>query len=402
MSAIRREHVRSGAWRGHTGRRSATSSTSASAAATSAPRWRTTHCAPTAGATLEFRFVSNVDGADLVRGVVRPRSRGDAVRRLVEDLHDARDAHERAFGAPLVRRRARGDERGRAALRRGIDERGRKCGVRDRYREHVRVLGLGRRAVLDVVGDRPVADGRDRARALRGAARRRARDGRALPDRAVRREPAGDRWGCSSCWYRDFLDAQTHAVVPYAQPLGKLPSYLQQLEMESNGKSVRHRRRAGAVPTGAIVWGTAGTNGQHAYFQLLHQGNDARPDRLHRLRARAARARSRRHQRLLVANLLAQAEALAFGTGDPEPVAPYRIMPGNRPSTVLLADQLDAPTLGALVAAYEHKVLTLGTLWGSTRSISGASSSARSSRPASPRSSRAATPRRNTTARRAR
>ena len=120
----------------------------------------------------------------------RHRSRGDLVHRLVEDVHDARDAHERALGPPVDRRRA-GRRRGREALRRGVDERRRGRGVRDRHREHVRVLGLGRRSLLDVVGDRAVADGRDRTRSLRRPARGRARDGRALPHRAVVRERAG-------------------------------------------------------------------------------------------------------------------------------------------------------------------------------------------------------------------
>jgi len=169
--------------------------------------------------------------------------------------------------------------------------------------------------------------------------------------------------GVIGCWYRDFLDAQTQAVVPYANALVKLPSYLQQLEMESNGKSVQLGGEAVDAPTGAIVWGTAGTNGQHAYFQLLHQGTALvpidfigfdRPQPDHKLGDQ---------QDLLVANLFAQAEGLAFGTDDPE-LPPYRVMPGNRPSSTLMASQLTPFALGSLVAAYEHKVMTLGTIWG--------------------------------------
>jgi glucose-6-phosphate isomerase len=169
--------------------------------------------------------------------------------------------------------------------------------------------------------------------------------------------------GLLTLWYRDFLDAQTHAVVPYAQVLGKLPSYLQQLEMESNGKSVDTTGAPMPVPTGEIVWGTAGTNGQHAYFQLLHQGNALVPIDFVGFAHGQPGLELPGHQRLLVCNLLAQAEALAFGTG-PEPVEPYRFMPGNRPSSVFLAERLEPATLGALVAAYEHKVLTLGAIWG--------------------------------------
>ena len=175
-----------------------------------------------------------------------------------------------------------------------------------------------------------------------------------------------------ACWYRDFLDAQTHAVVPYAQALEKLPSYLQQLEMESNGKSVQLDGSPVDAPTGAIVWGTAGTNGQHAYFQLLHQGTTLVPiDFIGFVHAQPDHELGR-HQDLLVANVLAQSEALAFGKTAAEVAAegvaaelvPHRTFPGNRPSSVLLADQLTPHALGALIAAYEHKVLTLGVLWG--------------------------------------
>jgi glucose-6-phosphate isomerase len=164
-------------------------------------------------------------------------------------------------------------------------------------------------------------------------------------------------------WYRDYLDAQTHAVVPYAQALGKLPSYLQQLEMESNGKSVHADGTPVSEATGEIVWGTPGTNGQHAYFQLLHQGTTLVPIDFIGFDHAQPGDELGNHQDLLVANLLAQAEALAFGTDDPK-LPPWRVMPGNRPSTVFFTSQCTPFALGALVAMYEHKVFTLGTLWG--------------------------------------
>jgi glucose-6-phosphate isomerase len=169
--------------------------------------------------------------------------------------------------------------------------------------------------------------------------------------------------GLLGCWYRDFLGAQSQAVVPYAQALVKLPSYLQQLEMESNGKSVRVDGSAVEAPTGEIVWGTAGTNGQHAYFQLLHQGTTLVPVDFIGFELPQPGIDVGEQQDLLVANLFAQAEALAFGTDDPS-LPPYRVMPGNRPSSVFMAAQLTPFALGALVAAYEHKVMTLGTIWG--------------------------------------
>ena len=169
--------------------------------------------------------------------------------------------------------------------------------------------------------------------------------------------------GVLGCWYRDFLDAQTQAVVPYAQALVKLPSYLQQLEMESNGKSVRTDGSPVDAPTGEIVWGTVGTNGQHAYFQLLHQGTTLVPIDLIGFDHPQPGHALGDQQDLLVANLIAQAEALAFGTDDPA-LPPYRVMPGNRPSSALISSQLTPFALGALIAAYEHKVMTLGTIWG--------------------------------------
>jgi glucose-6-phosphate isomerase len=169
--------------------------------------------------------------------------------------------------------------------------------------------------------------------------------------------------GVLGCWYRDFLDAQTQAVVPYSHAMVKLPSYLQQLEMESNGKSVRADGSTVDAPSGEIVWGTVGTNGQHAYFQLLHQGTTTVPIDFIGFDHPQPGLELGDQQQLLVANMLAQAEALAFGTDDPS-LPNYRVMPGNRPSSVLMASQLTPFALGALVAAYEHKVMTLGTIWG--------------------------------------
>ncbi|MCU1426732.1 MAG: glucose-6-phosphate isomerase, partial [Actinomycetia bacterium] len=176
--------------------------------------------------------------------------------------------------------------------------------------------------------------------------------------------------GLLECWYTNFFAAQSQAIVPYAQALEQFPAYLQQLEMESNGKSVDRFGAPVSVDTGQIVWGTPGTNGQHAYFQLLHQGTRLVPCDLIGFVEPVYDEGD--HQDLLMANLFAQAEALAFGKTAAEVAAegvdpalvPHRTFPGNRPSNVLLADALTPATLGALVAAYEHKVFTLGTIWG--------------------------------------
>jgi glucose-6-phosphate isomerase len=177
--------------------------------------------------------------------------------------------------------------------------------------------------------------------------------------------------GLLECWYTNFFGAPSQAVVPYAHALAQFPAYLQQLEMESNGKSVDRSGARVDHDTGQIVWGSPGTNAQHAYFQLLHQGTHLVPCDLIGF-VRPGFEDGAHHQDLLIANLLAQAEALAFGRTrsevEAEGVAPalvaHRTFPGNRPTNLLLADALTPHTLGALVAAYEHKVFTLGTIWG--------------------------------------
>jgi glucose-6-phosphate isomerase len=171
-------------------------------------------------------------------------------------------------------------------------------------------------------------------------------------------------------WYGTFLGADTHAVVPYSRRLEKLPAYLQQLDMESLGKSVDEDGNPVEVQTGAVVWGTPGTNGQHAYFQLLHQGTKLVPVDLVGV-ARPDEGDDGRHD-LLMANLFAQAEALAFGRSAEEALAdgvpteqvPHRTFPGNRPSTTILATELTPRVLGQLVALYEHKVLVQAAIWG--------------------------------------
>jgi glucose-6-phosphate isomerase len=160
-------------------------------------------------------------------------------------------------------------------------------------------------------------------------------------------------------WYDDFLDAETTAVLPYSQSLARLPAYLQQLDMESNGKSVDLAGRAVDYPTGPVVWGAPGTNGQHAFFQLLHQGTRLVPCDFIGFCQPLDEVGD--HHALLAANLFAQTEALAFGQTAPDPA---RSFAGNRPSNTILADRLTPATLGALVALYEHKVFVQGTIWG--------------------------------------
>ncbi|HQR44419.1 MAG TPA: glucose-6-phosphate isomerase [Thermoanaerobaculia bacterium] len=176
--------------------------------------------------------------------------------------------------------------------------------------------------------------------------------------------------GLLAVWYNDFFGAQTVAVLPYENYLKRFPAYLQQLTMESNGKHVGLDGRRVACDTGPIYWGEPGTNGQHSFYQLIHQGTRVIPcDFLAFARALTPLGR---HHDILVANVFAQAEALAFGKtpeqvkaeGTPDALVPHRVFEGNRPSNVLLADRLDPATLGRLVALYEHNVFTQGAIWG--------------------------------------
>ena len=171
--------------------------------------------------------------------------------------------------------------------------------------------------------------------------------------------------GLLAVWYRNFWGLQTRAVLPYAHRLRLLPAYLQQLQMESNGKRVNVSGQAVDCETGPIVWGAAGTGGQHSFHQLLHQGTTivpadfivfARPDA-----DTAALPEAGRQHQSLVANCFAQASALAFGAASGDP---HRELPGNRPSTVIMAPELTPSVLGQLVALYEHEVLVQGALWG--------------------------------------
>ncbi len=175
--------------------------------------------------------------------------------------------------------------------------------------------------------------------------------------------------GLLGIWYTDFFGAQSHAVLPYDQYLRRFPAYLQQLDMESNGKRVQRDGHPVEVDTGPIVWGEPGTNGQHAFFQLLHQGTRLVPCDFIAF-SRSCNERGE-HQELLLANVLAQTEALAFGKTAEEvasegvvpELVPHRSFPGDRPSTVLLGEQLTPFSLGALIALYEHKVFTQGVVW---------------------------------------
>ncbi|HLY34565.1 MAG TPA: glucose-6-phosphate isomerase [Jatrophihabitantaceae bacterium] len=192
-------------------------------------------------------------------------------------------------------------------------------------------------------------------------------------DEHFRNTPFGENLpvlhGLLTLWYVNFFGAQTHAVLPYDQYLKRFPAYLQQLTMESNGKHVTLEGQAVDYSTGPVFWGEPGTNGQHSFYQLIHQGTEVIPcdfiGFLHSLNPIGG------HHDLLTANVFAQTEALAFGKtaddvraeGTPEWLVPHRVFEGNRPSNTMLLERLTPHALGALVALYEHSVFVQGTVW---------------------------------------
>jgi len=215
--------------------------------------------------------------------------------------------------------------------------------------------------------------------------------------------------GLLAVWYGDFFGAQTFGVMPYEQYMKRFPAYLQQLTMESNGKHVTLDGTAVDYQTGGVYWGEPGTNGQHSFYQLIHQGTKLIP--LDLIGFGKPLNPLGDHHDVLMSNVFAQAEALAFGKteaevraeGTPPAIAPHRVMEGNRPTNVILAEKLTPRTLGTLVALYEHSVFTQGVIWGidsfdqwgverarSSRSESSPSSRARPSRsfPTMPRPTR--------------
>jgi glucose-6-phosphate isomerase len=175
--------------------------------------------------------------------------------------------------------------------------------------------------------------------------------------------------GLLTLWYADFFGAQTSGVMPYDQYLKRFPAYLQQLTMESNGKHVTLSGRQVDYETGPVYWGEPGTNGQHSFYQLIHQGTKLIPVDLIGF-AKSLNPLGEHHD-ILTSNVFAQAQALAFGKtedevraeGTSKAIAPHKVMEGNRPSNVLLAEVLTPRLLGSLIALYEHSVFTQGVIW---------------------------------------
>lgn len=301
-----------------------------------------------------FHFVSNVDGHELdaVLRRVRPESTlflvASKTFTTLETMTNARSAR-----AWFEQQGGRDVAKHFAALTTNV-EAARAFGITTTFGFWDWVGG--RYSLWSAIGlPIAIAAGADGFRALLAGAH--------AMDRHFRDEPLERnlplRLGLLDVWYRDFHGFGSRSIAPYHSALRRLPAYLQQLEMESNGKSVDAQGRPLAFATSPVLWGEPGTNGQHAYFQMLHQGTERVPVEFIAVRKPAHALPD--HHDLLLANALAQAQALMQGKAD---AGGHRNFAGNRPSTFFLLDTLEPASLGALIALYEHRVFTSGAVWG--------------------------------------
>jgi glucose-6-phosphate isomerase len=367
MSAFA-DRVRGGAWLGHTGRRIRNVVNVGIGGSDLGPAMCTEALTHYHERTLRFRFVSNVDATDFAEAV-RDFDPAETLFLVcsktfttLETLTNARTARAWLVGAL-------GDEAAVAKHFVAISTNEAevvKFGIDPQHMFGFWDWVGGRYSVGSAVGlSVMLAIGPDRFRDFLA--------GMHAMDEHFRTAPFAQNlpvvMGLLGVWYRDFLGAATHAVLPYDQYLRRFPAYLQQLDMESNGKHVTLDGAPVECPTGPVLWGEPGTNGQHAFYQLLHQGTELVPcdfvgfcRSLNPLGA---------HHDLLMANLFAQTEALAFGKTAQEVAAegvapalvPHKTFVGNRPTSTLVADALTPASLGALIALYEHKVFVQGTVW---------------------------------------
>jgi glucose-6-phosphate isomerase len=367
MAAFTAE-VRGGIWRGHTGRRVRTVVNIGIGGSDLGPVMAYEALRYYSARDLQFRFVSNVDGTDFAEATrdLDPAETlfiiSSKTFTTLETMANARTARRWVVDAL-------GDERAT----------GRHFVAVSTNPKEVAAFGIdtanmfgfwdwvgGRYSMDSAIGlSTMIAIGPDHFRAMLG--------GFHAMDEHFRSAPFGANlpvlMGLLAIWNTNFLDAHTVAVLPYDQYLKRFPAYLQQLTMESNGKHVTRDGARVTWQTGPIYWGEPGTNGQHSFYQLIHQGTRLIPCDV------IGFARSQNplgnHHDLLMANVFAQTQALAFGKtpddvraeGTPEPLVPHRTFEGNRPSNTILAERLTPAVLGALVALYEHSVFTQGAIW---------------------------------------
>nr|WP_324652354.1 glucose-6-phosphate isomerase [Georgenia sp. H159] len=363
------ERVRTGEWRGHTGRRITRVVNIGIGGSDLGPKMATIALAPYADPTIAVDFVSNVDGDDIARVLAG----ADAEQTLFVVASKTFTTIETITNATTARDwlvEALGD---RAAVARHFV-------AVSTNTEKVAEFGIDTENMFgfwDWVGGRYSMTSAVGLALMISVGAEHYRDmlaGFHLMDEHFRTTPLERNvpalLGLIGVWHRNFRGAATHAVLPYSEYLSRFPAYLQQLDMESNGKSVTLDGAPVAVQTGPVVWGEPGTNGQHAFYQLIHQGTQLVPADLIGFVHPADEVPG--HHDQLTANLLAQAEALAFGKtaqevraeGVAEELVAHKTFGGNSPTTLVLAPRLTPSVLGQLVALYEHKVFTQGVVWG--------------------------------------
>ncbi|MBB3074665.1 glucose-6-phosphate isomerase [Streptomyces violarus] len=367
------DRVRSGEWTGHTGKRIRNVVNIGIGGSDLGPAMAYEALRPYTARDLTFRFVSNVDGADL-HEAVRDLDPAETLFIVASKTFTTIETITNATSArSWLLKGLGGDEKAVAKHFVALSTNTEKVagfGIDvDNMFEFWDWVG-GRYSYDSAIGlSLMIAIGPDRFREML--------DGFHIVDEHFRNAPAEDNapllLGLLGVWYGNFLDAQSHAVLPYSHYLSKFTAYLQQLDMESNGKSVDRDGRPVQWQTGPVVWGTPGTNGQHAYYQLIHQGTKLIPaDLIGFARPVAELSGELKAQHdLLMANLFAQGQALAFGKtaeevraeGVPEEQVPHRTFQGNHPTTTILATELTPSVLGQLVALYEHKVFVQGAVW---------------------------------------
>ncbi|MEU6143624.1 glucose-6-phosphate isomerase [Streptomyces sp. NPDC047081] len=366
------ERVRSGAWTGHTGKRIRNVVNIGIGGSDLGPAMAYEALRTFSARELTFRFVSNVDGADL-HEAVRDLDPAETLFIVASKTFTTIETITNATSARSWLLEGLGEDKAVArhfvalstnagkVTEFGIDP--------DNMFEFWDWVG-GRYSFDSAIGlSLMIAIGPDRFRELL--------DGFRIVDEHFRTAPAESNapliLGLLGIWYGNFFGAESHAVLPYSHYLSKFTAYLQQLDMESNGKSVDRDGHVVGWETGPVVWGTPGTNGQHAYYQLIHQGTRLIPADLIGF-ARPAPELSdelKAQHDLLMANLFAQGQALAFGKtadevraeGVPEEQVPHRTFLGNHPTTTILARELTPSVLGQLIALYEHKVFVQGAVW---------------------------------------
>jgi glucose-6-phosphate isomerase len=360
--------VRNGAWQGYTGRRIRHVINIGIGGSDLGPVMAYEALKAYSARDLTFRFISNVDGTDFAEAT-RDLDPAETLFIISSKTFTTLETMANAHAARHWCLRTLGDQR--AIARHFVAVSTNARAVTEFGIDMANMFGFwdwvgGRYSMDSAIGlSTMIAIGPDHFRAMLGGFHAMDVHFRTAP--FERNLPV--LMGLLTVWYNNFFGAQTLAVLPYEQYLKRFPAYLQQLAMESNGKRVTVEGAAVDYDTGPIVWGEPGTNGQHSFYQLIHQGTKLIPcdfigfgQTLNPLG---------NHHELLMANVFAQAEALAFGQtaeevraeGTPDWLVPHRTFPGNRPTSVILAERLTPETLGTLVALYEHSVFTQGVIW---------------------------------------